>query len=68
MPFCHYTTPGICFFLFYILKKSHSVKSMNCDTMWYFFKDMYILARECNSLFEEIQCSLMNEMTNMWVA
>lgn len=68
MPFCHYTTPGIFSSSFISWRKATVWKSMNWDTIWYFFKDMYILACECNSLFGEIQCSLMNEMTNMWVA
>lgn len=61
MPFCHYTTPGIFSSSFISWRKATVWKSMNCYTIWYFFKDMYILARECNSLFEKIQCSLMKE-------
>lgn len=51
--------------LLYNLKKSHSMRKR--ELRLYFFQDMYILACECNSLLcEEIQYSLMNEMTNMW--
>ncbi len=68
MPFCHYPTPRIFSSSFISWRKATVWKSMNWDTRWYFFKDMYILACECSSLFGEIQCSLMKEMTNMWVA